>query len=97
MAIYKRGRGFELGKTENKSSKWPERDSNPGPPDCEPLDHADSLFTEVALESGSLLSNCTMGQFLRGDFFFYWLSRGWGETVSKFGQNISIVRFVTTL
>ena len=35
LAIYKRGRGFELGTTENKSSKWPERDSNPGPPDCE--------------------------------------------------------------
>ena len=30
MAIYKRGRGFELGTTENKSSKWPERDSNLG-------------------------------------------------------------------
>ena len=35
MAIYKRGREFELGTTEHKSSKWPERDSNPGPPDCE--------------------------------------------------------------
>ena len=35
MAIYKRGRGFELGTTENKSSKSPERDSNRGPPDCE--------------------------------------------------------------
>ena len=35
MAICERGRGFELGTTENKSSKWPERDSNPGPPDCE--------------------------------------------------------------
>ena len=35
MAIYKRGRGFELGTTENKSSKWPERDANPGPPDSE--------------------------------------------------------------
>ena len=34
-AIYKRGRGFELGMTENKSSKWSERDSNPGPSDCE--------------------------------------------------------------
>ena len=28
-------REFELGTTEHKSSKWPERDSNPGPPDCE--------------------------------------------------------------
>ena len=33
MAIYKRGREFELGTTEHKSSKSPERDSNPGPPD----------------------------------------------------------------
>ena len=41
MAIYKRGRGFELGTTENKSSKWPERDSNPGPPDCK----SDALTT----------------------------------------------------
>ena len=30
MVIYKRDRGFELGTTENKSSKWPESDSNPG-------------------------------------------------------------------
>ena len=30
MVIYKRARRFELGTTENKSSKWPERDSNPG-------------------------------------------------------------------
>ena len=29
MAIYKRGQGFELGTTENKSSEWPESDSNP--------------------------------------------------------------------
>ena len=41
MAIYKLGRGFELGKTENKSYKWPERDSNPGPRDCE----SDALTT----------------------------------------------------
>ena len=41
MAIYKRSRGFELGTTEHKSSKWPERDSNPGPPDCE----SDALTT----------------------------------------------------
>ena len=34
MAIYKRGRGFELETAENKSRKWPERDSNSGPPDC---------------------------------------------------------------
>ena len=35
MANYKRGRGFDLVTTENKSSKWPGRDSNPRPPDCE--------------------------------------------------------------
>ena len=35
MAIYKPGRGYELGTTKTKSSKWPERDSNPRPPDCE--------------------------------------------------------------
>ena len=35
MAIYKRGREFELGTTENKSSKLPERDLNPGPLACE--------------------------------------------------------------
>ena len=41
MAIYKRGREFKLGTTEHKSSKWPERDSNPGRPDCE----SDALTT----------------------------------------------------
>ena len=41
MAIYKRGREFELGTTEHNSSKWPERDSNPRPPDCE----SDALTT----------------------------------------------------
>ena len=29
MATHKRGRGFELGTTKNKASKWPEWDSNP--------------------------------------------------------------------
>ena len=29
--VYKHGRGFELGRIENKSSKWPEWDSNLGP------------------------------------------------------------------
>ena len=43
MAIYKRGREFELGTTEHKSSKWPERDSNPGPPDFE----SDALTTRT--------------------------------------------------
>ena len=41
MAIYKRSKGFELGTTENKSSKWPEQYQNPGPPDCE----SDALTT----------------------------------------------------
>ena len=31
LAIYERGRGFELGATANILSKWPERDSGPGP------------------------------------------------------------------
>ena len=26
---------IQLGTTENKSSKWPERDLTPGPPECE--------------------------------------------------------------
>ena len=30
LAIYKRGLGFELGTTKNKSSKWPKWDSNLG-------------------------------------------------------------------
>ena len=34
LAIYKRGQWFELRTTKNKSSKWPEQDSNQGPPDC---------------------------------------------------------------
>ena len=42
MAIYKHGRGFQLGTTENKSSEWPEQDVNPGPLDCE----LDALTTQ---------------------------------------------------
>ena len=34
MSLYKNGWGFELRTTENKSSKWSERHSNPGPTDC---------------------------------------------------------------
>ena len=34
LAIYKRGRGFELGTTVNKSSKWSEQDLNSEPPNC---------------------------------------------------------------
>ena len=41
MAIYKLGRGFQLGTSKNKSSKWPERDLNRGAPDCE----SDALTT----------------------------------------------------
>ena len=40
------GQGLELGTTENKCRKWPERDSNPEPLDCDsmhsPLSHAAS-------------------------------------------------------
>ena len=44
MAIYKRGQGFETGKIGNKSSEWPKRDSNPGPPDCK----SDAMTTSNA-------------------------------------------------
>ena len=48
LAINKRGRGFELGTTMNKSSKWSGRDLNSGPSNCKsgaqikPLGHAAS-------------------------------------------------------
>ena len=48
LTIYKRGRGFDLGTTMNKSSKWSGRDLNSGPPNCKsgaqikPLGHAAS-------------------------------------------------------
>ena len=35
VAIYQYGQRFECGKTENKSSKWPERDPTLGSLDCE--------------------------------------------------------------
>ena len=54
MAIYKRGREFELGTTEHKSSKWPERDSNPGPPDCE----SDALTTRPRCLLPKVLKFC---------------------------------------
>ena len=38
-------RGFELGTTKNKSSKWPEQDSNLGPPHCE----SDAVTTQPGL------------------------------------------------
>ena len=44
--IYKCGRGFELGATE-KQIQWSERDSNPGPPDCE----SDTLTTRPRISS----------------------------------------------
>ena len=59
MAIYKRGREFELGTTEHKSSKWPERDSNPGPPDCE----SDALTTRprcLHVLFGHVMNECTV-------------------------------------
>ena len=43
MDIYERGGGFELGRTENRSSKWSERDLNPVPPDIE----SDALCTAL--------------------------------------------------
>ena len=36
------GLGFELGTTDKKSSKWPQRGSNPEPLDCE----SDALTTQ---------------------------------------------------
>ena len=61
LAIYKRGRGFELGTTGNKSSKWPERYSNSGPRDCESdhcrrADHTDTLRPSFA-KAKLMLSN----------------------------------------
>ena len=54
-SIYKRDRGFELWTTKNKSSKCPERDSNPGPPDCE----SDPLTTRSRSSSFfELICNC---------------------------------------
>ena len=52
LAIYNRGQGFELGKTENKSSKRLEWNSTPGLPDCESLTwwtlcHTASLKKEI--------------------------------------------------
>ena len=34
LAIYKSGQGFQLGTTENRSSKWPQQDSNLELLDC---------------------------------------------------------------
>ena len=52
MANYKRNRGFQLGTTENKSSKFLEEDSNPEPPDCEsdalpPMSSIDQKFARA--------------------------------------------------
>ena len=54
LAIYKRGRKFELGTTEHKSSKWPERDLNPGPPDCE----SDALTTRCRAKRSLDSTSC---------------------------------------
>ena len=61
MAIYNRGRGFELGTTESKSSKWPKQDSNPGPPNCE----SDALTTRPRISLDTLMN-------LFGYFAFAW-------------------------
>ena len=45
MAVYKRGRRFQLRTTENKSSKWLQWDSNLGPSDCE----SDALTTRCLI------------------------------------------------
>ena len=42
MAIFKCGEGFEIGTTKNKSSKWPEQDSDPRMLDCQ----SDTLTTQ---------------------------------------------------
>ena len=60
MAKYKRGQGFQLGTTENKSSKWREWDSNPGPPDCESdarVDHSATVLAISFLNRFSLMDH----------------------------------------
>ena len=66
-AFYERGRGYEVGTTENKSGKWPEGDSNPGPHDCESdalttRPHCLLLYSSSSRRSDSsnerALSNC---------------------------------------
>ena len=42
LTIYMCGQGFDLGTTENKSSKSPQQGSNPRPQDCE----SDALTTQ---------------------------------------------------
>ena len=62
MAIYKRGRGVELGTTENKSRKWPERDSNQGLLD----DESDALTTRprCLLTLSHLTESCNLWRLL---------------------------------
>ena len=64
MVIYKRGQTFELGKPRKKSSKWPEPELNPGPPDCE----SDALISRprYVLSSMTLTLMKTYGSLLRG-------------------------------
>ena len=70
MAIYKRGRGLELGTTENKSSKWPEWDLNKEQPECE----SDALTTQPRCSGSIYFTLCLLGMsitaylYFKGDF-----------------------------
>ena len=78
--FYKRGRGFELGTTENKSSKWPEQDLNPGPPDCE----SDALTTQphcLLSVPQSLLANLPLQHYVVGTCLYVPLK---GDKVPQF-------------
>ena len=85
LAIYRRGRRFELGTTENKSSKWPERDSNPdrriASSTCRPLGHVASLKglegvflpsrTDVLLNLSYLLTILSRNKVLFNRFVYF--------------------------
>ena len=64
MAIYERVGGFELGRTENRSSKWSERDLNPVPSDigsdalCTALGH--TAFQDSWTGCPITLKQCTV-------------------------------------
>ena len=72
LAIYKHGREFELGKTKNKSSKWPERDPTLGSLDCE----SNALITwpccpqQLPSQGKLYLSSSS--------FFLFFLTKIWG-------------------
>ena len=59
LSIYKRGRGFELGTTENKSSKWPERDFEPGTTGLQ-VRRADPSATLPPLKETSWIAPCLL-------------------------------------